>query len=277
MPELPELEAVRLFLREVLPGREIVEAQVFRPTVIRCLAGEPFPEAIRGRRFESVGRRGKFLRFGLSDGLEMVINPMLTGRLQWARRGDRRLQKGFFSLLLDGGHELRYSDAKSMGMVYLLPAADLEQIPRFADQGPEADDPNLDLEAFRARLRRFHGEVKSILTNHRFLAGIGNAYADEILFEAGIYPFRRRPSLTVTEVEALHRALVVVLGRGLARAREAITETGEIHLKPRGFFAVHGRPGEPCLRCGRPVSAVRTGRIATHFCRTCQPGSLVRN
>ena len=107
-----------------------------------------------------------------------------------------------------------------------------------------------------------------------FLAGIGNAYADEILWAARLHPFRKRTSLGPEEVERLYQAV----GSSLREATEQVRrEMGEaIHLKPRDFFAVHMRAGEPCPRCGTPVSAITANQRITNFCRTCQPGGLIR-
>ncbi len=122
------------------------------------------------------------------------------------------------------------------------------------------------------------GELADHLLGHaivlRFLAGIGNAYADEILWRARIYPFRRRTSLSAAEIATLYQAMRDVLVEAIVTLRERTGEetNGEI----RDFLAVHGKPGQPCPRCGNPISEVTRERRATHFCRTCQPGLLVR-
>jgi formamidopyrimidine-DNA glycosylase len=150
---------------------------------------------------------------------------------------------------------------------------DLAQIPGLLEQGPEADDPALSLALFTERLRRHPGEIKWLLTNQRFLAGIGNAYADEICWRAGIYPFRRRPSLSEPEIAALYEATRTVLSEAVQTLRERMSRTD---LEIRDFLSVHGKPGEPCPRCGTTISEVRRQRRATHFCRTCQPGLMVQ-
>ncbi|MBI2371326.1 MAG: hypothetical protein HYV08_14035, partial [Deltaproteobacteria bacterium] len=147
-------------------------------------------------------------------------------------------------------------------------------IPRLRDQGPDAFDPSLTLETFRERLRRHYGEIKGILTAGEVVAGIGNAYADELLFEAGIYPFRRRRDLNEEEVAALFTAIRAVLpaARDLVRQRMG----DQIHLKPRDFLKVHGKGGEPCPRCGERIAAITANQRVTNFCRRCQPGVLVQ-
>jgi formamidopyrimidine-DNA glycosylase len=167
--------------------------------------------------------------------------------------------------------DLRYVDDKTMGKIYLT--RDLELIPGFAAQGPEALDPELTLEAFQVRLQRRRGEIKGILTNQAFLAGIGNAYADEILFRAGLYPFRKRPSLSAEEVERLYHAMGSVLSEAIVTLRERMGD--EIHIKVRDFLQVHGKGGSPCPRCGTIISEIRARNRLTNFCRTCQPGRMI--
>ncbi len=224
-----------------------------------------------GRHFTDVLRRGKFLLLPLDDGVTLVINPMLAGRIRYGDPLTRDRARDALVLGLADGHELRYHDAKDMGKVYLV--ADLNQVPTLGELGPEAIDPALSLEAFRERLRRHHGEIKGVLTNQSFVAGIGNAYADEICWRAGIYPFRRRPSLSHDEVEQLYTAMRSVLAEAIETLRERLGEA--IDVEVRDFLAVHGKAGQPCPRCGSPISKVTRERRTTNFCRTCQPGLLV--
>jgi len=174
-------------------------------------------------------------------------------------------------LSLEDSSELCYHDAKDMGKVYLT--RDLSQVPDLITLGPEATSPDLTLDEFRGRLRAYHGEIKRVLTTQTFVAGIGNAYADEICWRARLYPFRRRASLTADEVAALYAALRGVLAEAieLLSGRQDEAVAGEI----RDFLAVHGRAGQPCPRCGTAISEVKRARRATHFCRNCQPGLLV--
>jgi len=224
-----------------------------------------------GRAFTDVIRRGKFLLLPLNGGVTLVVNPMLAGRMRYGAPLARHRTRDALVLGLADGKELRYNDARDMGKVYLV--ADPNQVPTFAELGPEATDPALDLEHFRERLRSHHGEIKGILTNQGFVAGIGNAYADEICWRAGLYPFRRRPSLSADDVARLHAAMGAVLAEAVATLRERVGEA--IDVEVRDFLAVHGKAGQPCPRCGSPISEVTRERRATHFCRTCQPGLMV--
>jgi formamidopyrimidine-DNA glycosylase len=133
---------------------------------------------------------------------------------------------------------------------------------------------NAPTEEFAARLRRHPGEIKGILTDQSFVAGIGNAYADEILFCARVYPFRKRPSLDADEVRRIYECMHTVLEGAIRILRERVG--ADIHEEIRDFMQVHGRGGQPCPRCGSPISEIKARQRLTNFCRTCQPGTLIR-
>jgi formamidopyrimidine-DNA glycosylase len=272
MPELPDLEVIREVLASRLVGVSIAAVEVRRPIIVRDLTGLGDPAAsLIGRRFTSVARRGKFLLLALEDGQTVVINPMLAGRLRLGAPLAKDRTRDALVIRLEDGRELRYNDQADMGKIYLT--RDLEAVPAFADQGPDADDPALTLDVFRERLKRHPGEIKGTLTNQVFVAGIGNAYADEICWCAQIYPFRRRASLSPEEIERLYTCMRAVLAKAVETLRERVG--ARIEVEVRDFLAVHNRPGEPCPRCGGSISEVKREKRATHFCRACQPGLMV--
>ena len=271
MPELPDLEVIREFLAPRLTGVTIASAEVRRPVVVRNLLGGDPASHLVGRRFADVVRRGKFLLLPLDSEATLVINPMLAGRIRYGEPLPRHRARDVLVLLLGDGRELRYHDARDMGKVYLT--ADLAQVPTLAELGPEATDPALTLEVFRERLRRHPGEIKGVLVNQTLVAGIGNAYADEICWRAGLYPFRRRPSLSQEQVAQLYSAMRAVLAEAIDTLRIRVGDA--IDVEVRDFLAVHGKTGQPCPRCGSPISEVTRERRATNFCRACQPGLLV--
>jgi formamidopyrimidine-DNA glycosylase len=271
MPELPDLEVIREYLTPRLPGVSILAAEVRRPIIVRNLLGGDFAAHVTGLQFADVRRRGKFLLLGFDDGTVLVINPMLAGRLRYGEPLKKDRVRDALVLRLGDGRELRYHDPEDMGKIYLT--LDLGQVPTFLDLGPEASDPDLTPEIFLQRLRRHPGEIKGILTNQEFIAGIGNAYADEICWRAGLYPFRRRPSLSADELARLYGAMRAVLAEAIDTLRVRVGDA--IDVEVRDFLAVHGKPGQPCPRCGSPISEVSRDRRDTHFCRTCQPGLMI--
>jgi formamidopyrimidine-DNA glycosylase len=270
MPELPDLEIIREVLAPALRGRTFARVEVVRPLVVRDLTGRGFAEALAGQRISDVCRRGKFLLLPLESGLTLAINPKLAGRLQYGLPSERRLPKTHVVFHLDDGWALRYSDMRTMGQLYL--AARLDDIPGWTDMGPEPFD--LSQEAFRERLKPHLGEIKGVLTHGRAVAGIGNAYADEICFAARVHPYRRRPSLSNEEIGRLYAAMQAVLREAIAMLRERVGV--HIEREVRDFLAVHGKGGQPCPACGATISEIKAHGRVTNFCRACQPGGLMR-
>src|SRR2546429_977733 len=274
MPELPELEALRLQLGPRLEGRLVTAVDVNpRSGHLLRYPPETFAHELPFRRFTRTWRRGKHLAFDLElaaggDLRHLVINPMLGGRFDLAGEDERAPATRVFSLRLDGGDELRYLDFRDMGRIYWTadPARD---VPAWRELGPEADAVAEEgLEGFRRRLRRYRDELKDLLRNQAFLAGIGNAYSDEILWEARLLPLRRRATLKPADEEALYEAIPAVLSRSIEAivANPAYDESKQ----DRTFMNVHGRGGKDCPRCGHRVSQLGSNREPLNFCRGCQ-------
>ena len=268
MPEIPDLEAIGGFLNRRLPGVRIERAQALIPVIFRTPKAE-LESTLSGDTFGQTTRRGKFLLFDLASGHKLVINPMLTGRFQYVAPDEKRRAKTCLALTLADGHELRYSDQRLMGKVYLAPEGELAQIPQFAEMGPDALDQGLTEEVFAQRLRRHNGMIKSILINHRFVAGIGNAYADEILWAAGLHPYRKRPSLSEEDVRRLYEAISSVLSWAIAIVAERMKDS-LAYEEWRDHLRVHRRGGQPCPACGTRISEITAGQRITSFCRNCQ-------
>ncbi len=232
-----------------------------------------FALELPARRITSLTRRGKHLVFAteLGGGGEprwLVINPMLGGRFQLVDGDAPVSATEVFTIRVEGRQELRYLDFRDMGRIYWV--ADCErEVPGWSLLGPEADSVTaMGLEVFRKRLRRFRDELKDLLRNQEFLAGVGNAYSDEILFEARLLPLRRRASLKPADEEALFAAIPAVL----TRAVEAILANPNYDesRQDRTFMAVHMKGGKTCPRCGHRISQLGSNREPLNFCRGCQ-------
>jgi formamidopyrimidine-DNA glycosylase len=275
MPEIPDLQVIQEVLERRVRHASIAEVRVYRPLVLRVLDPAAPPEGwLTGRRIEAIGRHGKFLHWALDDGTWLVFNFMLAGCLRFPEPGERPRVRDYFALRLDdaAATELRFYDPEGMGKAYLT--RDMAAIPGYAEQGPDALDPSWTPELWLERLKPHRGEIKGILTRGALVAGIGNAYADEILFAAGIYPFRKRTSLSREEQLAIYDAMHAVLGHAITVLRERMGDA--IDHKIRDFLTVHMKKGQPCPRCGNTISEVRVSQRATNFCRRCQPGTLIR-
>jgi formamidopyrimidine-DNA glycosylase len=205
----------------------------------------------------------------------LVVNPMLTGAIQFCPPSVRLAKKTSFLLSLSDGRELRYLDETQMGMAYYITSSQLGQVPRMNEQGPDVLDQYPGFSEFEQGLRRFQGEIKGVLTRGQFLAGIGNAYADEVLFEAGIFPFKKRKTLSDEDLSRLHLAIPTVLHLAIGVLRERVGD--DIHLKIRDFLSVHGKGGSPCPHCGSNITTIGANKRLTNYCRQCQPGMLLRN
>jgi formamidopyrimidine-DNA glycosylase len=193
---------------------------------------------------------------------------MLGGRFQMVDGEAPVPATEVFTLRVEGRQELRYLDHRDMGRIYWVADCDKE-VPGWAALGPEADAVReMGFEVFRKRLRRFRDELKDLLRNQEFLAGVGNAYSDEILFEARLLPLRRRASLKPAEEEALFEAIPVVL----KRAVDAILANPNYDesKQDRSFMAVHMKGGKTCPRCGHRISQLGSNREPLNFCRGCQ-------
>jgi formamidopyrimidine-DNA glycosylase len=271
VPELPDLTVVAEELQARVTGREVLDATAPTPILVRATPAEL--SLLTGTAITHVQRRGKFLLLTFARGgieeLVLAANPMLAGRFWLIDSGkDKvRARTGLRLRFADGG-ELRYVDREMLGKLYLVPPGGLDAIPGWTEMGPDADDPELTLERFRERIRRHPGELKSLLRNSRFVAGIGNAYSDEILWEAKLAPLRRRSTLKPEEIDRLYAAMRSVLADATIRLRKLVPP--DIQLQHREFLKVHLRGGEACPRCGRILRQIG-GDEATTFCRTCQP------
>ncbi len=211
-----------------------------------------------------------FLNQGGRLPLFLAVNPKLTGRLQLADAHAKRTARTHLVLTFANSQQLRYIDQRLMGQLYLT--RDLTFIPDFASLGPEPFE--VDLDTFRRRLKPYRGEIKGILTRGDFVAGIGNAYADEILWTARLHPYRKRTQLTTEEIERLYEAMHTTLSEAIEKVRAEMGEN--IDQEPRDFMAIHMKSGQPCPRCSTPISLVGANQRITNFCRTCQPGGLTK-
>ena len=291
MPELPDLTIVAEAFDAALRGRPIESVSAPGPLAVRGTPAEL--EALVGQTVTAIRRRGKFLMIDL-DHDDVVVNPMLTGRFQLAGPGTKLPTKtavvlGFGPLgsrgrfkpaawtrdaawlpAPDGHPEIRYRDPTQMGKVYLLPKGTDRTVPGLGEGeiGPDVDDPALTLEVWRERIRRHPGELKNLLRNQAFVAGIGNAYSDEILHAARLLPFRKRSTLADEEIDALYAASRSTVADALEVLRERVPPTFETQV--RDFLAVHMKGGQVCPRCGTRITEVKAGGFVTSYCRGCQ-------
>jgi formamidopyrimidine-DNA glycosylase len=289
VPELPDIDILADAFSAGLVGRPLEGFAVPQPLVLRGTQAEL--TAMSRTRLTAVERRGKFLTFRFGDD-RIVVNAMLTGRLGLAKAGAKAFSQTAFVLMFgsretqagrqmpawtrkaawlpedDAPIELRYRDPTKMGKVYVLPKGLARPVAGWEEQGPDVDDPALDLAAWRKRISRHSGEIKNLLKAQEFVAGIGNGYSDEILWAAQLLPFRRRSELAADEVDRLYAAAREVPAWAIGQLRTRVPPKFEVEV--RDFLKVHRKGGQACPRCGSRLSEISPGGFVTTFCRGCQ-------
>jgi len=270
MPELPEVETVVRGLRPALVGRQVQAMWCDWPRAVHTPSFNEFASRIRGQRVQAVERRAKYIVIQLEHDY-LLIHLKMTGRLYVSPCGhadtaDRWVHVRF---QLDSGEELRFSDSRKFGRVYLThdPTAITGSL------GPEPLSAEFTAAEFAQRLKMRDKNIKALLLDQTFLAGVGNIYADEALFRAKIHPLTRSRDLSADQMTALYEAVRSALADGIAREGASVNwyrkADGSRGSAQDGLF-VYGRTGQPCTRCGTPIEKTRVAQRGTHFCPSCQ-------
>ncbi len=271
MPELPEVETIRRDLAPLVTGRRI-EAVEIDPATIHLLAATSI-EAVRasliGREITDLGRRGKYLLFAMDDGRTLVVHLRMTGRMVWRPSGAVTEPFERARLVLDGGHDLRWADLRKFGTWRVVDdtAGLIKRL------GPEPIDADFTFALFRGALAGRTAPVKAVLLDQRRIAGLGNIYVDEALYQAGVRPDTPADALSLPRLKALFTASREVLLRGIENRGASFKDyvdgqgnAGSQHM----FVQVFRRTGLPCYACGTPIARTIVGGRATHFCPKCQ-------
>jgi formamidopyrimidine-DNA glycosylase len=261
VPELPEVETVARSIARVI-GRRIISAEFRCPRVLRGDAGD-MSAALTGKRIRAIRRRGKFIVLDLDGGGCFTVHLGMTGKL--LLNGDV-LKHTHAVLTLDRG-VLRYEDPRQFGRLEVS-----KGLPdRVARLGPEPLE--ITLAEFAGRLRRRKARIKAVLLDQHFVRGMGNIYADEALFRAGIHPLAIAARLRPDRVKRLHAAMVEVLTEAIAKGGSSISDYVDADGR-KGFFQmehrVYQRTGEPCVTCGAPIRRTLVAQRGTHYCAKCQ-------
>ena len=271
MAERPDLEYVVPILERELAGRAIAGVRLRKPVVLRLAVPGTPAALLLGRRIARVARRAHFVRLeleGAGDPLEIVIALMLAGRFVLAPADARDSADLALALALDDGRELRYRDDVQMGKVYVIPRGDWRRVPGLAEIGVDVLDPAVfTRERFVSLARHRRDQLKVFLMDKRALDALGNAYADEVLFEARLHPKTLVRSLSPDELDRLHDAIVKVLTDArdeIARRQPPLDE------KLRDFLRVRNRHGELCPRCGATIRRAGVHGHDAFFCPDCQ-------
>jgi formamidopyrimidine-DNA glycosylase len=271
MPELPEVEYVARQLRDELIGRTITAAVVHWPRTVAGQDPREFAARVAGQRIGAVGRRGKFLLLTLDSGDVLLIHRRMSGNLVFPKAGTEEPYTRV-SFALDDGRRLAFSDPRKFGRIQLVAADAVADV--LGALGPEPLDDAFTPAALSSRLAGRARAIKAVLLDQTAVAGLGNIYADEALYRAGIHPLRPAASLSGAEIAALHAGIRGALLTGIAhggttfgRHRDVFNEAGT----NVGHLEVYRRAGQPCRRCGTTLRRIVVAQRGTHFCPVCQP------
>ncbi|KRF20041.1 DNA-formamidopyrimidine glycosylase [Paenibacillus sp. Soil787] len=274
MPELPEVETVRRTLNNLITGKTIEHVQVRLPRIIQKPDDiHMFEFLLQGQTVETIERRGKFLRFILTDYV-MVSHLRMEGRYGLYNGEDPLELHTHVLFRFTDGSELRYKDVRQFGTMHLFPKGEDLTQPPLHKLGLEPLDEGFTFEAFRDRIAHRSTKIKPLLLNQEYIVGIGNIYVDESLFLAGIHPEREASSLSKKELELLHFAIIRTLREsvevGGSSIKSYVNGQGEIGLFQHQLN-IYGRQSLACKTCGSEIYKTVVGGRGTHICPTCQP------
>ncbi|MEW5900492.1 MAG: bifunctional DNA-formamidopyrimidine glycosylase/DNA-(apurinic or apyrimidinic site) lyase [Acidobacteriota bacterium] len=271
MPELPEVETIVRGLRPRLVGRTIKTIAVTHPLLLRD-TGSSVLNSFAGKRVVGLRRRGKMILLDCSGGLTLVFHLKMTGQLLF-RRQDEPLDKHTHGVISfhSAGHGLRFRDIRKFGFILGVKTAELYRRGELRRLGPEPLE--LDFASFLSRLEGRRGRLKSLLLNQNMIAGIGNIYADEILFEARLHPLTQVARLRRPKLLKLWAAVSVILRKAVFFRGTSVRDYRDGNGLEGSFqnhLRVYGREGLPCLSCGTPVRRLVLGGRSSFFCPRCQ-------
>ena len=267
MPELPEVETIKNELSPHIIGRRLTEVTVLDAKLVRQPSVEELRQKLAGKKINSLERRGKYLIFHLSGGKALIIHLKMSGALLLNPEQADRHARVIFDL--DNGSRIIFTDRRRLGALWLV---ENEQS-IIGKLGPEPLIPAFTSRTLAERLQKHRAPIKAVLLDQAFIAGIGNMYADEALFAAGIHPLRQANSLSPREIENLHKAIVDVLrsaiGSGGASVDTYKRPEGELGTAHSSFCVAH-RGGKPCPTCGTPIQRLAIRNRGSYFCPNCQ-------
>jgi formamidopyrimidine-DNA glycosylase len=273
VPELPEVETVRLGLEPVLVGRRFDRVEISDPRLTRPFDPRTVAAELEGERVSALERRGKYLVFRFESGRGLLIHLRMTGSLRHAPSGslaDDPHRRAVVSL--DDGSDVAYRDVRRFGTWLLAEREELE--PYLAARlGKEPLGSDFTVGELRDRLARRRAPIKAALLDQRTAAGLGNIYVDEALWRARVHPLRPASSLRPAEIRQLHAAVREALEAGLARQGATLRDYAQPDGRAGSMqheFKVYGREAQPCERCGTPIEKTRAGGRGSWYCPRCQ-------
>ncbi len=273
MPELPEVETIKRGLQKRVVGKTIAQVEILDPISIGFPSPEQFATALEKRLFTEVRRRGKYLIISLDSDKKLIAHLKMTGQLVCLEKDVPREKHTYLIFHFTDGSQLRLNDARQFARLYLVSSLEDPVISGLSNLGPEPLEDDFTLERFKKLLNKRKGQIKPLLLNQSFIAGIGNIYANEILFRARILPDRKANSLSEGEIEELFKAIRETLAEGIKHRGTTIANyvdaDGE-EGKFQNYLKVYGRSGKPCYKCQGTIKHAIIGGRSSFFCPNCQ-------
>ncbi|MFN7960293.1 MAG: bifunctional DNA-formamidopyrimidine glycosylase/DNA-(apurinic or apyrimidinic site) lyase [Thermoanaerobaculia bacterium] len=273
MPELPEVEVLRRTLEPRLLGQRIESVEVRQVSLREPVAVVALEKAVAGRKILAVRRRSKYLLIDLEGGQTLVIHLGMSGRLTVVPAAEPLEPHEHVSFRLGSASRLRFRDPRRFGLVLALPTAELERDRHFAELGVEPFSPEFSGEGLQAAAQRRRGPVKAFLMDASVVVGVGNIYASEALFQAGVHPLRSVARISRGRWQQLAEAVRQVLARAIEEGGTTLNDFADADGQS-GYFqvslAVYDREGKPCRRCGAAIRRVVLANRSTYYCPRCQ-------
>ncbi|EMT45551.1 MULTISPECIES: DNA-formamidopyrimidine glycosylase [Anoxybacillus] len=272
MPELPEVETVRRTLLPLVVGKTIEQVKVHWKKIVQYPDVETFCERLQGQTIHDIHRRGKFLIFQLDD-VVLVSHLRMEGRYIYEDEHAPFDRHTHIFFTFTDRTELRYRDVRKFGTMHLFDKGDECHVPPLSNIGREPLDEQFTASWLTDQLKRTKRTVKATLLDQTVVAGLGNIYVDEVLFRSSIHPERVAATLTVQEIEALHKAMIETMREAIEKGGSTVRTYVNTQGKSGTFqneLYVYGRANMPCRRCGNLIIKTVVANRGTHYCETCQ-------
>lgn len=283
MPELPEVEAVRRGLNQLVRGKTIQQVIVSWPNIIdTSLPIDVWCRQLEGETIETIQRRGKYLIFYLTHGA-LISHLRMEGKYNFYPSEERPADKGkhvHVRFFMTDNSQLDYQDVRKFGRMTLIERNDVQKYFNNKKLGPEPTKDQFALEAFANSLKKTHRRIKAVLLDQKAVVGLGNIYVDEVLFRAKIHPETYSDRLTFEQISQLREQIIQVMEEAIAKGgstirtyKNSLGESGQYQKE----LQIYGKKGELCRECGTPIEKIKVAGRGTHYCPHCQSGSEMRD
>ena len=272
MPEMPEVETVRRTLLPLIKGKTIKKVTLWYPKII---ASDPqeFEQQLVNKKIETIDRYAKYLLIRLSGNLTVVSHLRMEGKYRLVKENTKKDKHDHVQFVFTDGSALRYNDVRKFGRMQLVKTGTEKEVTGISKLGPEPNSPNFTIAAFTRGLARKKKSIKNTLLDQSVVAGLGNIYVDEVLWETKIHPLSMANALPKTKIKQLHDNINSLIELAIEERGTTVHTYLDANGKTGGFqemLKVYGHKGEPCVRCDTPLEKIKVSGRGTTFCPYCQ-------